>query len=60
MWLHLAGGLLQFSVIILLVSFMQKRKNTETEKQTSIQIKVAIVLLVISALLVLPDIIHGI
>jgi membrane-associated protease RseP (regulator of RpoE activity) len=58
MWLHLAGGLLQFSVIILLVSFMQKRKNTETEKQTTTQIKVAVVLLVISALLALLDIIR--
>jgi membrane-associated protease RseP (regulator of RpoE activity) len=58
MWLHLAGGLLQFSVIILLVSFMQKRKNTETEKQTTDQIKVAVVLLVISALLALLDIIR--
>ena len=58
MWLHFAGGLLQFSVIILLVSFMQKRKNTETENQTTTQIKVAVVLLVISALLALPDIIR--
>jgi hypothetical protein len=58
MWLHIAGGLLQFSVIILLVSFMQKRKNSETEKQTTIQIKVAITLLVVSALLGLLDIFH--
>jgi hypothetical protein len=58
MWLHFAGGLLQFSVIILLVSFMQKRKNTETENQATTQIKVAVVLLVISALLALPDIIR--
>jgi competence protein ComGC len=37
---------------------MQKRKNTETEKQTTTQIKVAVVLLVISALLALLDIIR--
>jgi len=53
MWLHLAGGLLQFSVIILLVSFMQKRKQSETEKQTTVQIKLAIALLVVSASLAL-------
>jgi hypothetical protein len=58
MWLHIAGGLLQFSVIILLISFMQKRKNSEPEKQTTIQIKVAIALLVVSALLGLLDIFH--
>ena len=53
MWSHLASGLLQFSVIILLVSFMQKRKQSETEKQTTVQIKVAIALLVLSASLAL-------
>ena len=55
---QIAEGLLGFSIMTILFSFYQKRTKPETQKVSKRIMSCGIILLVISILLLIPDIIQ--